>query len=351
MKKVISITVAVLALLSLLSGCANLMNLVRNEETAPENVIEGPFLSGGVMQTEGTEPEEDYPAHEHIYADIAAEEILVQEATCEDIGIYAKECTICGKAVERLLPMLGHDYEYFEEITCGQKGVYGDRCTRCGHEENEELVYVQEHEYLWIEKRTATCYQDGYTVWKCAYCGDEWTETVPMGHEYSCYMRSWHNGPNCQNNGIAYYECIWCGGGSYTQEVPPLDHKYEAGECMYCGALNSSYRNDRVQHYGNPLDFTNNGTGRITQVQYKIRSNIISIVMNITKTSGAGEFRFGWTLYDEQMNVLQTGDATTGALEDGESITLTVRVNYIVDSDDSKFLVQIGAPHSTEGPR
>lgn len=57
-------------------------------------------------------------------------------------------------------------------------------------------------EYKVVESVESTCTQQGYRVYKCADCGDEYTETLALGHTFASFK-------GLDNNKLSY-SCSTC---------------------------------------------------------------------------------------------------------------------------------------------
>ncbi|HCI84294.1 MAG TPA: hypothetical protein DHV79_06865, partial [Lachnospiraceae bacterium] len=66
-------------------------------------------------------------------------ETLRKAATCTQKG--SGTCTVCGKNVDRTIPVLGHDFKETSRkaATCTQKGSVKETCSRCGQTKTTEL--------------------------------------------------------------------------------------------------------------------------------------------------------------------------------------------------------------------
>ena len=157
MKKILTLTLVVLALICLLASCGK----------TPENTTTMPTTT----QPTVTEPQ----VHEHV------EEIIpAVESTCTEAGLTeGKKCSVCGEILvaQAEAPLKAHTEEIIPavESTCTQAGLTeGKQCTFCG----EILVAQQEaplrtHDPDIIPEVESTCTETGLTEGKkCHDCGE-----------------------------------------------------------------------------------------------------------------------------------------------------------------------------------
>jgi hypothetical protein len=150
------------------------------------------------------------------YTDKAAHTVGTP-ATCTDAAV----CAVCGRSYGSAL---GHDYELDEIIpgTCiaREKKVY--KCANCGDTYTEEFDFgtheIDETTVVLIE---ATCTQDGSVSWTCKHCGATVNEVLAArGHDYE--------------NGI----CTRCGEPEPTDtpDTPDTPSQPSGSEkCSKCG--------------------------------------------------------------------------------------------------------------------
>ena len=111
-----------------------------------------------------------------------------------------------------------------------------------------------DHVYT-AETVTATCTEDGYTVYTCQ-CGDTYTEVIPAtGHSYEAVVTA----PTCVDAGYTTYTCA-CGDSYVTDQVAALGHDYKAvvtaptcetaGFTTYTCACGDSYVANQVAALG-----------------------------------------------------------------------------------------------------
>ncbi len=99
------------------------------------------------------------------------------EATCTKDGIEAGTyCTDCGKYISggAVIPALGHEKVEIERVdaTC-KDGYVKYKCSRCEEEIIETLPATGEHvKGKIVEVVEANCIVDGYTLYECVNCGE-----------------------------------------------------------------------------------------------------------------------------------------------------------------------------------
>ncbi len=127
------------------------------------------------------------------------------------------------------------------------------------------------HSYQEVSRTAPTCTEDGVTTYRCATCGDTYTETTPAtGHSYTAAVTA----PTCTEKGYTTYTCKRCGDHYTADEVAALGHDYEAvvtaPTCTEDGYTTYTCRNcgDRrtghvVGALGHSYECTENGNDRI----------------------------------------------------------------------------------------
>lgn len=162
------------------------------------------------------------------YQDVAALphnniEISRIEPTCTDAGVIYYECQDCGTKDEESLPELGHDYG--EEIdippTCIETGKVIQKCSRC---QDELLVKTYgttgDHNYALVKTVDAKKGADGYELYRCSVCQDEYKKTL---HYYVVFV---------SRNGIAHTKSNCSGMKYYT--VVPVSRASGYKKCEHC---------------------------------------------------------------------------------------------------------------------
>ena len=114
-----------------------------------------------------------------------------QAPTCTKPGWDAFDtCPRCYYTTFRAIPALKHDLEHHEAKapTCTEKGwdAY-EACSRCDHTTYAELPALN-HDYQAVTVEP-TCETDGYTVFTCSRCKDNYTAdpTDKLGHQFGAW--------------------------------------------------------------------------------------------------------------------------------------------------------------------
>ena len=221
---------------------------------------------------------------------------VVKAATCTELGIMAKTCTLCGGEADRTeIPATGHtpgEEEILLKATCIAEGAKGTKCTTCGEILTREPIPMTDHTVgkmvqtvtptcttagrgeqrctvcntllnteeiapfghiagAWVDLKAATCTEDGQRVQRCSQCGETMnTETVAaLGHSPMDWQIT--REATCLESGLREKKCAFCGLSVEQEEIPALGHSYtewettkeatkdEEGErirhCIHCG--------------------------------------------------------------------------------------------------------------------
>ena len=123
-----------------------------------------------------------------------------------------------------------HEESTFTE--CGKEFEVTESCSVCGYVIGHRTDKL-EHCYLAWNTVTPTCSRQGYTVYRCEYCGSEYTGdyTNPTGHSYRYHD---HQDATCQHKGGDVYICDKCG-DTYCDETEDMHHVFQNGKCIICG--------------------------------------------------------------------------------------------------------------------
>ena len=85
-----------------------------------------------------------------------------KKAYCTKDGYIKFKCS-CGEKTEEVIPMLGHDVQYYSTTppTCAMPGEIKHKCTRCSYEEVEEIPSLGHEMSEFVEaSRLITCTRD-----------------------------------------------------------------------------------------------------------------------------------------------------------------------------------------------
>ena len=136
--------------------------------------------------------------------------------TCTTDGKEERICSKCSKKEERTLKATGHKSETVgaKAPTCKEDGYTGDEVCKVCHEtlnKGTTIPKTDSHEWgKWTIKRESTCTEKGEQSRKCAVCGEEEIESLPLA------KHSWDNGkvtqaPSYTKVGVKTWTCSECG--------------------------------------------------------------------------------------------------------------------------------------------
>lgn len=139
---------------------------------------------------------------------------LVQ--TCTTDGKEERTCSKCSEKEERTLKATGHKSETVgaKAPTCKEDGYTGDEVCKVCHEtlnKGTTIPKTDSHEWgKWTTVRESTCTEKGEQSRKCAVCGEEEIESLPLA------KHSWDNGkvtqaPSYTKVGVKTWTCSECG--------------------------------------------------------------------------------------------------------------------------------------------
>ena len=220
--------------------------------------------AGGVVVTAHFTPD----VHDHDYVEIEGSRI---EPTCLTAGSVKYACSICGEKIEKELPALNHAWDngvITQPATAGVPGVKTYTCTRCAATRTEAIAALptaaptmppatpppaptlpptpsaptappaptqappaptqaptdaptqapteapateppHTHSYAETARVEPTCEGAGSVTYQCA-CGDSYTEELaPLGHAWDAGVVTQEPQPGVQ--GVRTYTCTRCG--------------------------------------------------------------------------------------------------------------------------------------------
>ena len=121
---------------------------------------------------------------------------------------------------------LDHKYEIVSNKapTCTEQGYSVFRCVTCWDEYNGNYIPATGHTYKSVAT-PPTCTEQGYTTQTCVVCGHVQTVNYvnSLGHTY----RTVKVEPTCTEQGYTRYICSRCGYTENRDYVAPLGHAYE----------------------------------------------------------------------------------------------------------------------------
>jgi len=136
--------------------------------------------------------------------------------TCTTDGKEERTCSKCSEKEERTLKATGHKSETVraKAPTCKENGYTGDEVCKVCHEtlnKGTTIPKTDSHEWgKWTTVRESTCTEKGEQSRKCAVCGEEEIESLPLA------KHSWDNGkvtqaPSYTKVGVKTWTCSECG--------------------------------------------------------------------------------------------------------------------------------------------
>ena len=136
--------------------------------------------------------------------------------TCTTDGKEERTCSKCFEKEERTLKATGHKFETVgaKAPTCKENGYTGDEVCKVCHEtlnKGTTIPKTDSHEWgKWTTVRESTCTEKGEQIRKCAICGEEEIESLPLA------KHSWDNGkvtkaPSYTKVGVKTWTCKKCG--------------------------------------------------------------------------------------------------------------------------------------------
>ena len=136
--------------------------------------------------------------------------------TCTTDGKEERICSKCSEKEERTLKATGHKSETVgaKAPTCKEDGYTGNEVCKVCHEtlnKGTTIPKTDSHEWgKWTIKRESTCTEKGEQSRKCAVCGEEEIESLPLA------KHTWDNGkvtkaPSYTKVGVKTWTCKKCG--------------------------------------------------------------------------------------------------------------------------------------------
>ncbi|MDY4205042.1 transglutaminase domain-containing protein [Porcincola intestinalis] len=181
-----------------------------------------------------------YPAASDTCYETAHQGTTIEGTDCAKAGRESGTCTVCGKNVDRTIPVLGHDFqEKTVAATCTAKGRRSVVCSRCGEMKSEQEIPALGHSFRETSRKAATCTQKGSITETCSRCGQtRITELPARGHDFQEKTVA----ATCTAKGRRSVICSWCGAVKSEQEIPALGHSFKetsrkAATCTQKGSV------------------------------------------------------------------------------------------------------------------
>ena len=168
-----------------------------------------------------TKAQETIPKLAHNY-----EEAITKPASCQETGIKALTCTVCGDKKTETIAKTEHDYE--EEITkpasCQETGIKTLTCTICRDEKTESIAKLA-HTEVKDAAEAASCTKEGKTEGShCSECGTIIQEQEVIPKTAHNYEEEITKPATCQETGIKTMTCTICR-DEKTQIIAKIAHK------------------------------------------------------------------------------------------------------------------------------
>lgn len=202
-----------------------------------------------------------YPAASDTCYETAHQGTTIEGTDCAKAGRESGTCTVCGKNVDRTIPVLGHDFqEKTVAATCTAKGRRSVVCSRCGEMKSEQEIPALGHSFKETSRKAATCTQKGSVTETCSRCGQtKVTELPALGHVYTAQVVE----PTTSRGGYTLHTCIRCGGTWQDQYTAKLLKKtnlrkvsaVSKGKFRVTFKKNGKYTRYQIQYAGRK-DFT-----------------------------------------------------------------------------------------------
>ena len=214
------------------------------------------------------------------YAELPAQHDLRHHAakapTCTEIGWDAFDtCSRCDYTTYQEIPALNHNLEQHaaKAPTCTEKGWNAyDTCSRCDYTTYAELPALN-HDLEQHAAKAATCTEKGWNAYEtCSRCNyTTYAELPALKHDLEQHAAK---AATCTGIGWnAYDTCSRCDYTTTYQELPALNHDYQAvtveptcetdGYTVFtCSRCKDSYTADPTDKLGHQFGaWSPNGTG------------------------------------------------------------------------------------------
>ena len=158
-----------------------------------------------------------------------------KQATCEEAGKEARECSVCHNTQERTISATGHRFGAWTSVknaTCTQKGQQKRTCSNdgCTYSETQNLAALGHSFGQWTVVKEATCVAKGERTKACATCQQKVTEAIAeTEHKFEAPKTT--KAPTCTQPGEETGKCSLC--GKTTKNVlPALGHNFGQPEVI-----------------------------------------------------------------------------------------------------------------------
>ncbi len=114
---------------------------------------------------------------------------VVDEPTCDFVGMESRRCENCYEQETRAIPATGHqwgEWKTVEEATCSLPGYKIKKCSVCSISEREGIPATNEHQWgEWEIEDEPTCEFTGFKSRECTVCQYEDHEEIPVTEKHS----------------------------------------------------------------------------------------------------------------------------------------------------------------------
>ncbi len=230
MKKLLSITLAVLTLLGLLSGCNRKVELQDNGymtwPTGGDKIYSYIGPNGEVIIS--TVPPEDFDWPGYDSADEPTEEPIDEPTEPADEPTQPTQGT---QPTQEPTQSAGHYHNWLQaeniRASCDVPGEVIFWCVDCGESRTESVPAG--HQYDRHMSWDSPCVSGVGEAYRCIYCGDEYEVLLeePKGHDLTTTVLV---EPTCEKPGRSHNYCHRCD-REFEKEIPKLGHDFTEATC------------------------------------------------------------------------------------------------------------------------
>ena len=136
--------------------------------------------------------------------------------TCTTDGKEERTCSKCSEKEEKTIKAIGHKSETVgaKAPTCKENGYTGDEVCKVCHEtinKGTTIPKTDSHEWgKWTTVRESTCTEKGEQIRKCAVCGEEEIESLPLA-KHTLDNGKVTKAPSYTKVGVKTWTCKKCG--------------------------------------------------------------------------------------------------------------------------------------------
>ena len=172
---------------------------------------------------------------------------VIKAPTCTQMGWAYETCSRCDYTTYVELPALNHDLVQHDAQapTCTEIGWNAyETCSRCDHTTYAELPILG-HDYQAVTV-DPTCETDGYTVFTCSRCKDNYTAdpTDKLGHQFGAWSP---NGTGSQSADCLRQGCAHTG----STDCRKFTFRTAEGEtltfCPVCGQAENAAQLEKIE--------------------------------------------------------------------------------------------------------